>query len=170
MTLTSPKPATAPVHSVARGATTRDMVGRMLVTGLIAGAAAGVVAIVGWFLVGTHAGTSALVGAGGALLFSVIGHLVQYLCANSRPQIQLVAALVSYATRVGLFGVALALYLSLGDAELFHPIALVSSCAAVVLVWLVAEVIASSRLRILSFDDVDHTHDVDSGQDQEVTR
>lgn len=125
----------------------------MTLTGLAVGIPAGIVMTAVWFAVSVPAGVSAAAGAAGALVFAAVGHLVQWVCADRSPGVQLAAALASYGARVGLFAVALALYLSLGSTTRLHPAALVGGCAAVALASLVAEVVAGSRMRVLSFDD-----------------
>lgn len=111
-----------------------------------------VVATVAWSLVSVNAMSSAAAGAFGAIVFTGIGHLVQWCWASASVQAQLVAALAGYGIRVGLFGGGLALYLARGTTTTLHSTALVTGCLAVVLVGLFAEVWANSRLRILSFD------------------
>ncbi|GAA1718066.1 hypothetical protein [Propioniferax innocua] len=142
------------------GATPRDMVRTMGIAGLSASFPAGLIVSLIWMLDSVQACLSAAIGAAGAIVFSGLGHMVQWLWANASVPAQLVAALSSYGTRVGLFGMGLALYLSLGNSTGLHSVALVTGCVTVVVVWLIAEVMASSRLRILCFDDPDPNEEV----------
>ena len=143
------------------GDTPRDMVRSMALAGLAAGLPVGALITLVWLLASSlDAALSAGVGVAGAILFSGIGHLVQWRWADASAQAQLVAALSSYAVRVGLFGMGLALYVSLGNAGGLHSAALVTGCVGVVVAWLIAEVVAVSRLRILSFDDPEPSEEV----------
>lgn len=136
------------------------MVRTMGIAGLSASFPAGLIVSLIWMLDSVQACLSAAIGAAGAIVFSGLGHMVQWLWANASVPAQLVAALSSYGTRVGLFGMGLALYLSLGNSTGLHSVALVTGCVTVVVVWLIAEVMASSRLRILCFDDPDPNEEV----------
>lgn len=152
MIVTPSLAGTTPVR-VATGATPRDMVRRMALAGLAVGAPVGLVVTLGWLFVSEFAALSSAIGALGAMVFAGVGHLVQWRFAHADPKVLLTVELVSYGLRVGLFGVALALYVAVGNPGQLHSTALVVGCVAVVLTWLVAEVVAGARLRILSFDE-----------------
>ena len=130
---------------------------RLAVGGLAGGGAAGVVALLGhWLLAGPQALPTVAVALGVTLLFFVLGQSVQVLLADADPLQVTIAALGSYVIRVFGLGVVLMVVLSHPDrAAWLLPIPLVVTTIAVVIGWLAGEFTAYSKLRIPVFDSTD---------------
>lgn len=125
---------------------------------LLRGAALGghlgavVVTVLFFFLRGVNAGLSCAIACAVTLAFYAIGQAVQVIVADSPPMTVLVAAMVSYGSRVGVLGGLLALGLSQASRLNLDPIAVLTGTISVVVCWLAAEIFVFSRLRIPVFE------------------
>lgn len=135
---------------------------RQLLTGGAIGGNLALVACVLGFGVAAGLPGAASAGVAGALViaFFVIGQLVMVWLADADPRRVLLAALISYAGRVGALGALLALVLA-NRARFagMDPTAVVITTIAVVVGWLAGEIRAFSRLRIPVFDETERPTD-----------
>lgn len=129
-----------------------------LLKGGVVGGHVGALLVVGvfWIARGPRGGLSAAVAAAVTLAFYVIGQAVQVVVAEARPRNVLLAALGSYALRVGVLGAALAFVVARPDEFAgVDAVAVVVATIVVVISWLAAEIWTFSRLRIPVFDPPD---------------
>lgn len=128
---------------------------RLLVAGFLGGHLGGLLALAAWALLdGSRGAVSALLGFAVAIVFQSIGQFVQIQFAASRPTSLMAASLLSFAIRAGLLLMAFAAWTELAPElrSRLDALALTVGIAATVVGWLVAVVIAHSRLRIPVFD------------------
>jgi ATP synthase protein I len=141
MTTATPRDTNATVRSVVRGA-------------LVATLAAGVVAtVLGGLLGGPAAALGAGIGVGMVAFFFAFGALVLNLVARVAPALSLLVALLTYTLKVFLIGlVFVALNRSGALDGAVHPAWLGGTVIACTLVWLVAQIILSTRVRQPLYD------------------
>lgn len=130
---------------------------RLLVGGLLAGLAAGVVVSLGfWVGRGPASALAAVVTMLVVIGFFAVGQGLQAAVADASPRVGLVVALGSYAVRVTLLGVVV--LGSLGGPDRVSgadPVAVVVATIAVTIGWVSGEVAAYHRLRIPVFDSLE---------------
>ncbi|MFT4109331.1 hypothetical protein, partial [Propionicimonas sp.] len=120
-----------------------------------------VVCVVGFGLSGgVLPAVSAAIAGVLTIAFFTIGQAVQVLVADAEPGRVLLAALLSYAGRMGALGVLLALALANRERLAgMDPVAVVVTTIAVVAGWLAAEIRVFARLRIPVFDETERQGD-----------
>ena len=126
----------------------------LLKGGVVGGHAAALAAVVVLGLIrGAHGAAYGAIAAVIALVFYVIGQAVQVMMAGRDVHRVLVASVISYVIRVVSLGGLLALFLS-GSIRLegLDAPAVVTGTLAVVVGWLVGEIVVFSRLRFPVFD------------------
>ncbi|MGC3993262.1 MAG: hypothetical protein QM779_03900 [Propionicimonas sp.] len=130
---------------------------RLLAGGAIGGHVALAVCVVGFGVSGgTLSAVSAAIAGILTIAFFTIGQAVQVLVADAEPGRVLLAALLSYAGRMGVLGVLLALALANRERLAgMDPVAVVVTTIAVVAGWLAAEIRVFARLRIPVFDETE---------------
>lgn len=134
---------------------------KLLVGGLVGGVTAAVLSMVGFGIgMGLKGFASAALASVMVLFFYSVGQLVMVRFADAGARLLLSVALASYTGRVVVLGLVLLLYARFSDRFLVLPIVVFLSTVAVVVGWLVVEVVVFSRLRISAYDandDADET-------------
>ena len=126
---------------------------KLLVGGLVGGVAAAVLCMVGFGIgMGLKGLASAALASVMVLFFYSVGQLVMVRFADAGARLLLSVALASYTGRVVLLGLVLLLYARFSDRFPVNPLVVFLSTIAVVVGWLVVEVIVFSRLRISVYD------------------
>lgn len=127
---------------------------KLLYGGLAGGVGAAVICLVVFTaLDGTRGLASAALAAGLVLFFYAVGQYVMVLFADAGARLLLSVALASYTTRVALVGLVLVIYARFGSHwPALLPMGVFLTTIAVVVGWLVVEVLVFSRLRIGAFD------------------
>lgn len=134
---------------------------RLLAGGAAGGHAALLVCVVVFGITGGVPGAVSAALAGVlTIAFFTIGQAVQVLVADADPRRVLLAALLSYAGRIGALGVLLVVALANRERlSGMDPTAVAVSTIAVVVGWLAAEIWVFSRLRIPVFDQTERPSD-----------
>src|SRR4051794_828027 len=126
---------------------------KLLYGGLAGGVAAAVLAMVGFGIaMGVRGLVSAALASVMVLFFYSVGQLVMVRFADPGARLLLSVALASYTGRVVVLGLVLLFFAKFGQRLPVVPIVVFPSTIAVVVGWLVVEVIVFSRLRISVFD------------------
>ena len=126
---------------------------KLLFGGLAGGVAAAVLAMIGFGVgMGLPGLASAALASVMVLFFYSVGQLVMVRFADAGARLLLSVALASYTGRVVVLGLLLLLYARFSDRFPVLPTVVFLSTVAVVVGWLVVEVIVFSRLRISVFD------------------
>ena len=126
---------------------------KLLVGGLIGGVAAAVLCMVGFGIgMGLEGLASAALASVMVLFFYSVGQLVMVRFADAGARLLLSVALASYTGRVVVLGLVLLLYARFSDRFPVDPLVVFLSTIAVVVGWLVVEVVVFSRLRISVYD------------------
>lgn len=127
---------------------------KLLYAGLAGGLAAAVLSLIGFGIgYGTHGLITAAIAAAMVLFFYSVGQLVMVLFADAGARTLLTVSLLSYTTRVLVLGLILLSYSHNRDAwPTLVPMAMFLTTVAVVVGWLVVEVICYQRLRIGIYD------------------
>ncbi|GAA3554995.1 hypothetical protein GCM10022197_07700 [Microlunatus spumicola] len=131
---------------------------KLLFGGLAGGVGAAVVAMIGFGIgMGVRGLASAALASVMVLFFYSVGQLVMVRFADAGARLLLSVALASYTGRVVVLGLLLLLYARFSDRFPVVPMVVFLSTVAVVVGWLVVEVIVFSRLRISVYDANDET-------------
>jgi hypothetical protein len=139
---------------------------KLLFGGLLGGVAAAVLAMVGFGVgLGLRGLASAALASAMVLFFYTVGQLVMVRFADAGARLLLSVALASYTGRVVVLGLVLLLYARFSDRLPVDRMVVFLSTVAVVVGWLVVEVIVFSRLRISVFDE---TSDVPAPEHEAV--
>lgn len=144
-----------PVTAAAAGGSVHVRRARKLLWGgLVGGVAAAVVSLLAF---GAYYGPAGLVSAALAaamvLFFYAGGQLVMVMFADAGARTLLAVSMASYTTRVVILGLVLLLYSNNREAwPSLVPMAIFLTTMAVVVGWLVVEVLVFSRLRIGHYD------------------
>ena len=126
---------------------------KLLFGGLLGGVVAAVLAMVGFGMgMGVRGLASAALASAMVLFFYTVGQLVMVKFADAGARLLLSVALASYTGRVVVLGLVLLLYARFADRFPVLPLVVFLSTVAVVVGWLVVEVIVFSRLRISVYD------------------
>jgi hypothetical protein len=129
---------------------------KLLFGGLVGGVAAAVLAMVGFGIgLGLRGLASAALASVMVLFFYSVGQLVMVRFADAGARLLLSVAMASYTGRVVVLGLVLLLYARFSDRLPIEPKVVFLSTIAVVVGWLVVEVIVFSRLRISVYDTLD---------------
>jgi hypothetical protein len=127
---------------------------KLLYGGLVGGVAAAVLSMVGFGIgYGLRGLGSAALASAMVLFFYAAGQLVMVRFADAGARLLLSVALASYTGRVVVLGLVLLLYARFSDRFPVLPLVVFLSTVAVVVGWLVVEVVVFSRLRISAYDD-----------------
>jgi hypothetical protein len=130
---------------------------KLLRGGLVGGVAAAVLSMIGFGLgSGLRGFGSAALASAMVLFFYAAGQLVMVRFADAGARLLLSVALASYTSRVVVVGLVLLLVSRFSDRLPVLPMVVFFSTIAVVVGWLVVEVVVFSRLRIDVFDDPEH--------------
>lgn len=133
---------------------------KLLYGGLVGGVAAAVLSMIGFGVAyGLRGLGSAALASVMVLFFYSAGQLVMVRFADAGARLLLSVALASYTGRVVVLGLLLLVYARFGDRFPVIPVVVFLSTVAVVVGWLVVEVIVFSRLRISAFDSNDEPGD-----------
>jgi hypothetical protein len=127
---------------------------KLMLGGAAGGVGASLLCLVGFTLgYGTAGLVSAALAAAMVLFFYGAGQYVILLFADAGARLLLAVAMASYTTRVALIGLVLLIY-SRYEASLpgLVPMVVFLTVCAVVVGWLVVEVLVFSRLRITVYD------------------
>ena len=126
---------------------------KLLYGGLVGGVAAAVLSMIGFGLgYGLRGLGSAALASFMVLFFYSVGQLVMVRFADAGARLLLSVALASYTGRVVVLGLLLLVYARFADRFPVIPMVVFLSTVAVVVGWLLVEVIVFSRLRISVFD------------------
>lgn len=127
---------------------------KLLFGGLAGGLAAAVLSLVGFGIAyGVHGLITAAIAAAMVLFFYSAGQLVMVLFADAGARTLMLVSLMSYTARVVVLGLILASYNHNRDSwPTLVPLAMFLTTVAVVVGWLVVEVIVFGRLRIGIYD------------------
>lgn len=126
---------------------------KLLLGGLVGGVAAAVLSMIGFGVgMGLRGLASAALASVMVLFFYSVGQLVMVRFADAGARLLLSVALASYTGRVLVLGLVLLLYARFADRFPVLPVVVFLSTVAVVVGWLVVEVIVFSRLRISVYD------------------
>ena len=126
---------------------------KLLYGGLVGGVAAAVLSMVGFgFAYGLRGLGSAALASVMVLFFYSAGQLVMVRFADAGARLLLSVAMASYTSRVVVLGLLLLVYARFADRFPIIPLVVFLSTVAVVVGWLVVEVVVFSRLRISVFD------------------
>lgn len=126
---------------------------KLLFGGLLGGVVAAVASMIGFGLgMGLRGLASAALASVMVLFFYSVGQLVMVKFADAGARLLLSVALASYTGRVVVLGLVLLLYARFSDRFPVIPMVVFLSTIAVVVGWLVVEVIVFSRLRINVYD------------------
>lgn len=127
---------------------------KLLIGGLTGGLAAAIICLIIFGVVGGSKGLgSAALGAGMVLFFYVVGQLVMVAFADAGARTLLSVSMASYTGRVVILGIILVIFQSNRDTWLaIDARAVFVAVIAVVVGWLVVEVIVFRRLRIGIYD------------------
>ena len=129
---------------------------KLLYGGLVGGVVAAVLSMIGFGLAyGLRGLGSAALASVMVLFFYTAGQLVMVRFADAGARLLLSVALASYTSRVVVLGLLLLLYARFADRFPVVPIVVFLATVAVVVGWLVVEVVVFSRLRISVFDEND---------------
>ncbi len=129
---------------------------KLLYGGLVGGVAAAVLSMIGFTVAyGLRGLGSAALASVMVLFFYSAGQLVMVRFADAGARLLLSVALASYTTRVVVLGLVLLVYARFSDRFPVIPLAVFLSTVAVVVGWLVVEVVVFSRLRISVYDSND---------------
>jgi hypothetical protein len=138
---------------------------KLLLGGLVGGVATAVLAMIGFGVgLGLRGFTSAALASLMVLFFYSAGQLVMVRFADAGARLLLSVAMASYTARVVVLGLVLLLYSRFSDRFPVIPTVVFLSTVAVVVGWLVVEVIVFSRLRISAYD----TNDVADAPEHET--
>jgi hypothetical protein len=133
---------------------------KLLYGGLTGGVAAAVLAMVGFGIgMGLRGLVSAALASAMVLFFYSVGQLVMVRFADAGARLLLSVALASYTSRVVVLGLVLLVFSRNSDRLPVNPLVVFLSTIAVVVGWLVVEVMVFSRLRIGVFDANDTADD-----------
>ena len=126
---------------------------KLLYGGLVGGVVAAVLTMIGFGIaMGLKGLASAALASVMVLFFYTVGQLVMVRFADAGARLLLSVALASYTGRVVVLGLLLLVYARFADRFPVVPVVVFLSTVAVVVGWLVVEVIVFSRLRISVFD------------------
>jgi len=126
---------------------------KLLFGGLLGGVVAAVLAMVGFGIgMGLNGLVSAALASVMVLFFYSVGQLVMVRFADAGARLLLSVALASYTSRVVVLGLVLLVFSRNSDRLPVIPLVVFLSTIAVVVGWLVVEVMVFSRLRIGVFD------------------
>lgn len=126
---------------------------KLLLGGLLGGVVAAVLCLVGFGIgMGLRGLASAALASAMVLFFYTVGQLIMVRFADAGARLLLSVAMASYTGRVVVLGLVLLLYSRFSDRLPVDPMVVFLSTIAVVVGWLVVEVIVFSRLRISVFD------------------
>jgi hypothetical protein len=126
---------------------------KLLVGGLVGGVSAAVLTMIGFGIgMGLRGLASAALASVMVLFFYSVGQLVMVRFADAGARLLLSVALASYTGRVVVLGLLLLAYSRFSDRFAVVPTVVFLSTVAVVVGWLVVEVIVFSRLRIDAYD------------------
>ncbi|MGI3782321.1 MAG: hypothetical protein ACRYG2_16290 [Janthinobacterium lividum] len=140
---------------------------KLLFGGLLGGGVAAVLSMVGFGLgMGLRGLASAALASVMVLFFYTVGQLVMVKFADAGARLLLSVALASYTGRVVVLGLLLLLYARFSDRFPVSPVVVFLSTVAVVVGWLLVEVIVFSRLRISVYDSND---EADAPEHESVT-
>ena len=129
---------------------------KLLFGGLLGGVVAAVLSMVGFGIgMGLQGLASAALASVMVLFFYTVGQLVMVKFADAGARLLLSVALASYTGRVVVLGLVLLLYARFADRFPVLPIVVFLSTVAVVVGWLLVEVLVFSRLRISVYDSND---------------
>jgi hypothetical protein len=135
----------------AQATTNRARAWRLFAGGVLGGVLAWILALPSCLIAfGPQVWPIVVLAGAGALLFFVLGQLVQVLFAEAQPVAVMMAGLTSYVVRVG--GLAGLAYLATDLVPQLNTGALVVTLVSVVIGWLSVEIWVFSRLRIPAFD------------------
>jgi hypothetical protein len=138
---------------------------KLLFGGLVGGVAAAVLSMIGFGLgYGARGLGSAALASVMVLFFYTAGQLVMVRFADAGARLLLSVALASYTTRVAVVGLVLLVYSLFADRFPVIPMVVFLATVAVVVGWLVVEVLVFSRLRISVFDAGDEPEGVDADE------
>jgi len=127
---------------------------KLLYGGLVGGVAAAVLSMIGFGAgMGLRGLGSAALASVMVLFFYSVGQLVMVRFADAGARLLLSVAMASYTTRVVVVGLVLLVFSRFSDRLPVDPTVVFLSTIAVVVGWLVVEVIVFSRLRITVFDE-----------------
>lgn len=126
---------------------------KLLYGGLAGGVGAAALSMIGFGVgMGLRGLASAALASVMVLFFYSVGQLVMVRFADAGARLLLSVALASYTGRVVVLGLVLLLYARFSDRFPVDPLVVFLSTVAVVVGWLVVEVIVFSRLRISVYD------------------
>ena len=141
---------------------------KLLYGGLVGGVSAAVLTMVGFGIgMGVRGLASAALASAMVLFFYAAGQLVMVRFADAGARLLLAVAMASYTTRVVVIGLVLLIYARFGEQLPIDRFAVFISTIAVVVGWLVVEVIVFSRLRISVFDANDEPEVAEETSDRE---
>jgi hypothetical protein len=127
---------------------------KLLFGGLLGGCGAAVLTMVGFGIgMGSRGLGSAALASAMVLFFYTVGQLVMVRFADAGARLLLSVAMASYTGRVVVLGLVLLLFSRFSARLPVDPIVVFLSTIAVVVGWLVVEVIVFSRLRISAYDE-----------------
>ena len=140
---------------------------KLLLGGMFGGVGAAVLAMIGFTIALGPAGLiSAAVAAAVVLFFYSVGQLVMVRFADAGARTLLAVAMASYTARVVVLGVLLLAYGRFGQSwDALRPTPVFLTTVAVVVGWLLVEVVVFSRLRINAYD-TEYTPPVQDGTAQ----
>ena len=126
---------------------------KLLYGGLVGGVAAAVLSMIGFGIgYGARGLGSAALASFMVLFFYTAGQLVMVRFADAGARLLLSVALASYTSRVVVLGLLLLVYARFADRFPVIPMVVFLATVAVVVGWLLVEVLVFSRLRISVFD------------------
>ena len=126
---------------------------KLLYGGLVGGLAAAVLSMIGFGIgYGARGLASAALASFMVLFFYTAGQLVMVRFADAGARLLLSVALASYTSRVVVLGLLLLVYARFADRFPVIPMVVFLATVAVVVGWLLVEVLVFSRLRISVFD------------------
>lgn len=108
------------------------------------------IVLAGWIFKGPFAALSAVFGGALVLVFFTISLLIGHLVGRKNPTAMFGAFFIGYIVKF--FGIAGAL-IALGSPDWFERIWFLIAAVAAVLIWLAAEMLVFSRLRLQIFND-----------------
>ncbi len=127
---------------------------KLLYGGLLGGVVAAVLSMVGFGLgMGLRGLGSAALASAMVLFFYSAGQLVMVKFADAGARLLLSVALASYTSRVVVLGLVLLVFSRFSTQLPVIPLVVFLSTIAVVVGWLVVEVVVFSRLRITAYDE-----------------
>ena len=127
--------------------------GSLLAAALVALAVGLLVVVVAAFLGGRPESLGAAIGAAMVLTVLATGSFVVHVVARAMPPASLLVALLTYALQIAVLGaVLLSLQRSGALGDTVHAEWLATGLVAVTLTWVVAQIWASTRARVLLYD------------------